>query len=198
MNTNGGATLVVQNDNKKINTNTTKVVSPKRVALPHINMVGYYQFVTFRTFDSLDDYLLRISNEDISTKLKQYKIDKYLDSSLKGNYLNDEVLDYLKSFFLSKDKTLYELVCFSIMPNHIHILFKQNKELSKIIQVLKGSSSMQINNMLNCKDRFWEKGYFDKVIRDEEHFITTYEYIKYNPIKANLKDFKSRFYGIYE
>ncbi len=197
MNINGGATSVEQNNNKKLLINTTKVISP-RVNLPHIDMIGYYQFVTFRTFDSLDDYILKISDEKMSTKLKQYKIDNYLDTSSKGCYLNKEILEYLNQFFLSRDKILYELVCFSIMPNHIHILFKQNGDLSKTMQQIKGGTSFEINKILDKKGRFWEKGYFDKIIRDEKHFITIYEYIKNNPLKANLKDFESRFYGIYE
>jgi len=169
----------------------------KKRNLPHIDMIGYYQFVTFRTHDSIDDFLKRISQENISTSIKQYKADEYLDKSQKGAYLNGEVLQWLKEFLISKDKILYDLVAFSIMPNHLHLLFKQKEELAKTIKIIKGSSAIEINKMLHHKGTLWEKGYFDKGIRDQKHFDTVYHYIANNALKANLVDAKERFYGIY-
>jgi REP element-mobilizing transposase RayT len=172
--------------------------SRKKVYLPHVDLDGYYQFVTFRTHDSIDDFLKRISDdESISVRLREYRIDEYLDNSSRGAYLNGQVLDYLRDFFISKDKSLYDLVAFAIMPNHVHILFKQQGSLSKTMQILKGSSSITINRLLNRKGKFWEVNYHDRAIRDENHFFTVYNYIENNPIKANLKDSRSRFYGIY-
>lgn len=197
MKTKGGGTLVPQED--ETNNNWTEVQSPSKckfLNLPHIDMIGYYQFVTFRTYDSIDDFLKRLSNEDISTNKKQYKIDNYLDNSFNGCYLNDNIVGYLKDFFINKHKDIYKLIAFCIMPNHIHLLFKQNIELDKIMKTLKGSSSNAINKLLGKKGKFWESGYYDKAIRDEKHFMITYEYIKNNPIKAGLD--KDRFYGIYE
>jgi REP element-mobilizing transposase RayT len=170
----------------------------KRKFLPHIDMIEHYQFVTFRTFDSIDEFVKKIRNSNTINKLKEYNIDKYIDNSKKGYYLNGEVLEYLKSFLKSKDKDIYDLVSFVIMPNHIHILFKQNIALSKIMQILKGSTSFKINKMLKRSGAFWEQNYYDKVIRDEKHFNLVYDYIKNNPIKVGLKDYENRFYTIYE
>jgi len=188
----GAATSVAENKSKH---NTTKVATPRN--LPHADLIGYYQFLTFRTHDSIDDFLTRLSSENISTSLKQYKADKYLDNSSKGAYLNGDVLAYLKEFLLEKDGDIYELVSFSVMPNHLHILFKQKMEIAKTVQKLKGASSAGINRILRKKGTFWEKGYFDKAIRDEKHFDTVYNYIKNNALKANLNDAEERFYGIY-
>jgi len=33
--------------------------------LPHIDTFNHYQFVTFRTYDSLDDYLKKIDSCDL-------------------------------------------------------------------------------------------------------------------------------------
>jgi len=84
------------------------------------------------------------------------------------------------------------------MPNHVHILFKEKRELSACMRILKGGSSYKINRLLNKKGNFWTKEYYDKFIRDEKHFEIVYNYIKNNPIKANLHDARERFYGIYE
>ena len=37
--------------------------------LPHIDLLGYYQFVTFRTFDSVDDFLKRYRKVDLSLEV---------------------------------------------------------------------------------------------------------------------------------
>jgi len=68
--------------------------------------------------------LKKLSDENIKTELKQYKMDRYTDSSLSGCYLNGELLEYLKNFFLKQNSLLYELVAFCIMPNHVHMLLK--------------------------------------------------------------------------
>ena len=92
--------------------------------LPHISLLEYYQFVTFRTHDSIDDFIRRTRDEDIPNNQIEYKIDNYLDNSFKGSYLNNEILEYLKDFFINKNNHLYDLVAFCVMPNHIHISHK--------------------------------------------------------------------------
>ena len=170
----------------------------KHTNLPHINLDGYYQFVTFRTRDSIDNYLKKLHDLDDSNHIKQYKIDNYLDNSKRGAFLNDEIINDIKKYFLSYNKKLYQLIALAIMPNHIHILFKQIDELSNIIRILKGGSANLINKRLNKKGKVWSSDYYDKLIRDEKHFYIVYEYIKNNPIKADLIDYEDRFYGIYE
>ena len=166
--------------------------------LPHIDLIDHYQFVTFRTYESIDHFLKRISEENISTSLKQYKADQYLDKSLHGAYLNGEVLQWLKAFLIEQNGTLYDLVALSIMPNHVHLLFKQKEPIDVTIKKIKAISAIAINKMLGKHGTFWEKGYFDKGIRDQKHFDTVYRYIAYNAVKADLADATDRFYSMYE
>ncbi len=152
--------------------------------LPHIDLVGYYQFVTFRTFDSVDEFMRKWDfSPAISNKEKQLKIDDYLDTSTNGAYLQGEVLEWLFAFLLSQDKKLYELVAFAIMNNHVHILFKPLESLGKVMQKIKGASAKKTNELLGKSGRFWADDYYDKAIRDERHFLAVYEYIKNNPLK---------------
>ena len=167
--------------------------------LPHIDAIGYYQFVTFRTYESLDDLIFGMRNKrEMGDKQKEYFIDQYSDRSKKGAYLNGDVMRFLKEYFIDKDGELYGLVAFCIMPNHVHIIFKQDRELPTIMQQIKGATAYRINKMLNKKGRFWEGSYYDTIVRDEKHFDTVYHYVKNNPLKAGLKDFKERFYSVYE
>jgi REP element-mobilizing transposase RayT len=146
----------------------------------------------------VDEYVKKLLELELENSLKQMQIDEYIDSSDKGCYLNNQVLESLKEYLLSKEDELYKVVCFAVMPNHVHMLIQQKENLSDIIRAIKGGSAYRINKILDRHGKLWEKDYYDRMIRSQKHFNTVYEYIRYNPFKANLYDAKDRFYGIYE
>ena len=168
--------------------------------LPHIDLSEYYQFITFRTHDSIDGFINKLVSQNMPNNKKQLAVDNYLDSSQNGAYLHDEVLVFLSDFFTRKDGGFYKLIAFSIMPNHVRLLVKPHKPLSCIMQSIKGSSSKVINEMLGKSGKFWASDYYDKAIRDEKHFVLVYKYIKNNPLKlpSATKASPPRFYGVYE
>ena len=174
--------------------------------LPHIDLLNHYQFVTFRTKGSTDDFLLKLYAQNKPNPEKQAAIDAYLDSSNQGAYLHGEALSQLKHFLCQKDGELYKLICFAIMPNHVHMLFKPLQSLSAVMQKIKGGSARLLNELMNRKGSFWAKDYYDKLIRDEKHFQTVYSYIQQNPMKLKENSAtrvappsgSERFYGIYE
>ena len=193
------------------NVDGTKALLPKRHShLPHIDLEGYCQFVTFRTFDSVDEFVRKWGfNSAIKNKETQLRIDEYLDTSTNGAYLQDDILGYLYDFLIAHDKKLYELSAFCVMNNHVHILFKPLESLSKVMQMLKGASAKKINELLGKNGKFWDDDYYDKAIRDEKHFWVVYEYIKNNPLKIGGAEAPlpsvggastplPRFYGIFE
>jgi len=169
-----------------------------RKNLHHYTEIESYQFITFRTQDSIDPYLQKISKiMELSVSERQMRIDKYCDKSNKGCHLNNELIQIVMDYLKELDPDFYLLITVSIMPNHIHLLIKQKQDLKVVMQQIKGSLAFKINNLLSRKGHFWEKSYFDKTIRDEKHFNIVYKYIENNAIKANLADRDSRFYGIY-
>ena len=165
--------------------------------LPHIDIAGHYQFITFRTKDSTDAFLKNIALQNKPNNQKQQDADNYLDSSLQGTYLNESVLVALSDFLISKDTLWYELIAFSIMPNHVHLLIKPNDKLALVMQKIKGGSSRVINTLMRRSGAFWANDYYDKSIRDEQHFAVIYQYIKNNPLKLPENN-DLRFFGIYE
>src|SRR6185312_4529588 len=80
------------------------------------------------------------------------------------------------------------------MPNHVHVLIKANSSLSKIIQSWKsftGKWALANNKKYNLgipkdAEAFWMPEYFDRFIRDEDHFNNAIKYILENPKNANL------------
>ena len=166
--------------------------------LPHIQCEGMLNFITFRTYDSIDEYIKRLSLSDINNKQKQYQIDQYLDNSQNGAYLHKEQIKIIKGILFEYDNVYYELYSFAIMPNHIHLLLLPKIKLSDILKQIKGKSAILLNNSLDKKGTFWAREYYDKVIRDENHLNIVMEYILNNPIKVNLDDSDIRVYSKYE
>jgi len=168
-------------------------------SLFHVNHPNAIQFVTFRTQESLS-YYLQHNNIDTtkSAAKQQFEMDKILDLSKEGAILNAEIIELLMQYLLSKNASLYNLIAVSIMPNHVHLMFEQLVPLTQIMQNIKGGSSLLINRHLGKKGILWDKSYYDKIVRTEEQFKITYEYIKNNAYKAELTDASQRFYGIYE
>lgn len=165
--------------------------------LKHIDLPEHYQFITFRTQDSVDSYVKKMQSQYSNAKEQQYAIDQYLDQSPNGAHLTGDVLVLLTDYLIDKGK-LYEMVAFAIMPNHVHLLIKPLKELSIVMQKIKGGSARLINQQMGRKGVFWAEEYYDKLIRDEQHFKSVYNYIKNNPLAlGDPKGSPPRFYGIY-
>ena len=167
--------------------------------LSHIDIKDHYQFITFRTQDSVDPYLIKLAGQNLPNGRKQLAIDTYLDKSQNGAYLTDDVLLFLSNYLRLKDAVLYELIAFCIMPNHVHLLIKPLCKLTRIMRLLKGGSAKIINEMMRQEGRFWAKDYYDKLIRDENHFTVVHQYIKNNSAAlCEAKASPPRFYSIYE
>jgi len=166
--------------------------------LPHIQVENMCNFITFRTFASIDEYLQRLNSLNLSTKEKQYKIDKYLDNSQNGAYFYDKILSKMKEILFEFDGLLYELIAFAIMPNHIHLVILPKTNLAIIMKNLKGKSGKLLNELLELNGSFWAREYYDKVIRDEKHLNQTIEYILNNPLKAGLEDSEYRVWNKFQ
>lgn len=86
------------------------------------------------------------------------------------------------------DGVTYRLIAWVIMPNHLHLLLEPIKgaKLADIMQRLKSYTSHEANRMLGRRGHFWNKEYFDRYIRDGNHFAKALRYIEMNPVKAGL------------
>jgi REP element-mobilizing transposase RayT len=171
----------------------------KRTYLPHKDVANHYQFITFRTHDSIDHFVKKIAQQNSRHSKQQLAIDQYLDQSDNGAYLKGEVLQLLSNYLRIKNGAIYDLCCFTIMPNHVHLLIKPLNKLATVMQQIKGGSAKLINEKMERKGRFWAREYYDKLIRDDKHFEVVYQYIKNNPVVLNeAKASSPRFYSIHE
>jgi len=176
--------------------------------LPHWEQTGACYFLTFRLADSIPATLLRewkaerdawmaLHPEPWSTEVeKEYhkrfssKTEAWLDSGYGDCLLsNPTARDCAERAMLHFDRNRYLLHAFVIMPNHVHALLSIHTEgdLSKTLHSWKSYSAKQINTRLNRSGSIWQRDYFDRLVRNEEHFANCVRYIRRNPEKARLR-----------
>ena len=164
----------------------------RRGYLPHFDGGEVTQFVTFRLHDSLPRKILNSlesefkGNDDLE---KQRRVEKYLDCGYGECFLkNPNIAEIVKSKLLAMHDKEFRLKAWMIMPNHVHLLLTPcaGNSLSRIMQSIKGSTARAANLLLERGGDFWMRDYFDRYIRDYEHFIKAFAYIENNPVKAGL------------
>ncbi|HLZ42886.1 MAG TPA: transposase [Candidatus Sulfotelmatobacter sp.] len=182
--------------------------------LPHWEKEGGTYFVTFRLADSLPKSVLeRIESErqaivrtanqlhrglslDERRKIQQLStpiIEQYLDSGAGACRLSEpcvakEIASALRHFHEKR----YRLFAWCIMPNHVHVVFKifPGHTLAEIVHSWKSFTAKSLNGIVGLRGRFWQREYYDHLIRDEAELERAMGYVAGNPEKAKLKDWK--------
>ena len=116
-------------------------------------------------------------------------IDQYEDAGIGECLLRDDrIAQIVQDTLLFNHQKKYELLCWCIMPNHVHTLIApvEGMSLSEIMYDWKSYTTHAINKALNRKGKLWMMEYFDRFIRDNDHFQKVVNYIHNNPVKAGL------------
>lgn len=201
-----------------------------RRRLPHILPSGRQFFVTFRLDGSLPKEVVeelrieRVAQEKLLLQSKEPRqrdqlrrlvqrrqfahIEKLLDQGTYGpTWLkNEHIAQIVYDEILLYDGTRYELICSTLMPNHVHMVVEnprlgpdadRNRVLSSrvrrypltdVVRLIKGATARTANERLGLEGRFWQHESFDYVVRDEEELKRIIVYILNNPIKAGLME----------
>jgi REP element-mobilizing transposase RayT len=180
-----------------------------RGRIPHWELdLGVY-FITFRLADSLPrearerliEKRMRLLPDDRSrmTPLERAArsarfaamLDRELDSSQGQCFLADPriaalVVDDLH--FYEKEK--YRLIAWSVVPNHVHVVMQlfRGRDLSSVLHSWKSHSANEANGLLGRKGRFWQREYYDHIVRDEREPQATVRYTVENPAEAGLQN----------
>ena len=164
--------------------------------LPHLHFNDGIYFITSRLYDPSNFYSLMASGnnetdskDEFNSHFEEY--DNYLHKMKSSiHYFDDfSVASILKNEFHNFDNREYELIAYTIMSNHFHLLFKllsRNSGISKILQKIKGRSAFLINKYLNRKGKLWQDESYDRWVRDDKELYFIIKYILENPVKAGL------------
>ena len=95
---------------------------------------------------------------------------------------------FLKKIRLSKDKYNLEIIAYCLMPNHFHLLIRQNSEtlISRWIQKVLNGYVQSFNKRNNRKGTLFEGSTKPRLINSVEYLENIIHYIHYNPVKAKL------------
>jgi REP element-mobilizing transposase RayT len=164
--------------------------------LPHFDGIEIPQFITIHLADSIPQKVIKRWKEELKWLkyeqeriLVQRRIEKYLDQGYGEALLkHTSVASMVQDSLLKFDGARYHLFAWVVMPNHVHSLMTrfENYELKDILHSLKSYTAHEANKMLHRRGQFWIEDYFDRYIRNQEHFRKTVQYIENNPVKARL------------
>lgn len=163
----------------------------QRGYLPHYDVPGVTQFVTFRLADALPvsrrgewEALLKIESE----RERRMELESYLDRGAGECWLaRPEIAAVAESALRYFDGARYRLQAWVVMPNHVHALVDiWQTPLAAVTQSWKRFIAREANKLLGREGTFWEREYWDTWIRDEEHRRKAVRYMETNPVKAHL------------
>ncbi len=197
--------------------------------LPHFVFDNSTYFITSRLTGSLPINIIRQLQtryeNDIKSlnSYKDIKMKKLKGQEIKESYFtnfdedlyklsngpywlsNDKIAKIVSDALHFKDKKVFDLIAYTIMPNHIHIIIKPTKDdliksneriydsnnipkypLGDIMKSFKGFTSRNCNKILNRSGPFWHHENYDHIIRDYNELIDKINYVLENPVKAGL------------
>jgi putative transposase len=177
--------------------------------LPHWQQEGAVYFVTFRLADAVPSNLLtqwagereawlKVHPEPWNKEIeREYHerfsgaIERWLDAGhgsclLRRRKCTEIVEETLRHF--EGERVI--MISSVVMPNHVHALFVQNPAwpLEKLIQSWKRFTAREINKLVERSGSLWQRDYFDRLVRDEKHFVNCVRYIRRNPEKAGISE----------
>lgn len=168
--------------------------------MPHFDGEAVTQSITFRLADSLPLHVLEgwkqeLAHQALPDSERQLElqklIERYLDQGIGARYLQEpHIADLVEKALYYFDGERYRLLSWVIMPNHIHLLMTPfaGHSLTEIMRSLKSYTAHEANKLLKRTGKFWFEDYFDRYIRNAEHYAAVVRYIENNPVKAGLCD----------
>lgn len=182
-----------------------RLVIPKTEAVGGWHQRGYFphfdgdcvtQHVSFHLADSMPQSVLDRWREELKHLEKtdadiefRTRIQNFLDAGHGNCWLRDDRLaEIVQNSLLHFDAEQYRLHAWCVMPNHVHALFTPapGYEMSRIVGDWKSVTAHRCSKLLGHSGRFWHKEFFDRYIRNEQHYRNALAYIENNPVKASL------------
>ncbi len=193
--------------------------------LPHYIVEGYAYFINARLHGSLPkkviDNLKQTYDRKVelisSIKNNAKKHEAYL--ALKWEYFtefdmelhthkkspvwlaNDSIAQLVKEALHYRDNKDFNLIAYTIMSNHIHLVifpflekiaseseYKNKYPLGGLLASFKKYTALKANKILNRSGAFWQHESYDHVVRDNDELLRIVKYVLNNPVKAGLVD----------
>lgn len=129
--------------------------------------IAYRRFINTLQFYNLVNIKLKFSKFDMLTiDHKQQLLDNY------------------------GDKKHVDIVCFSIMPTHIHLVVRQCRDngIFVVMRNLLNSYSRYFNTRFRRKGPLWDSHFNNILVADDDQLLHLTRYVHLNPVSAGLVD----------
>lgn len=186
--------------------------------LPHWEKDHAIYSVTFRLSDSVPQETLRewlIERDEIIARAADQKrpltrdermtlrtlysdsVERFLQHSHGACWMKREDIASIVAGslrFFENDR--YHLYAWCVMPNHVHVVVRPLGEhsLASILHSWKSFSAKKANALLGRTGAFWQKEYYDHIVRSREELLHAIEYVWENPEQACLQNWQWRWH----
>ena len=182
--------------------------------LPHWEKEGATYFITFRLAESLPKSILdgicseresivktaiqlkRNLSADETKKIQKLStrvVEQYLDNGAGACHLRrPEIANIVADALNHFDNKKYRLLAWCVMPNHVHVVVRllPGNKLADVVDSWKSFTAKQANDVLERRGIFWQREYYDRLIRDTQELERAIRYVAENPAKAGLHGWK--------
>ena len=180
-------------------------VAVTRHNLPHWGLDGVVVFVTFRLADSLPASILakwqderekwiELHPEPWSAETeREYaaifpnRMERWLDSGHGSCILaRQDCMAVVSRALEHFNGVRYRLHSYVVMPNHVHMLFDLPKrdELPRVMHSWKSYTAKELNRLTGTAGSVWMRDYYDRIVRNGEHYGQCVAYIRKNAFAA--------------
>ena len=104
-----------------------------------------------------------------------------------------EIADIVRNALHHRDGKAIDLLAYTIMPNHIHLVLsllstteQSQAPLESVMAAFKRYTATQSNRRLGRTGSFWQAESYDRAIRSQDELERTIRYVMNNPVKAGL------------
>jgi len=183
--------------------------------LPHYQPAGAEYWITMRLKGSLPRHLLEQFDKQYAYERnkRQSKAGKRAYERKKRRYIHrlldegnhgptwltrPEIAENVIAALHYRDEKEYELYAYTVMSNHLHLVFQHRSEkltfnrsekdypVTEILGNFKRYTSRQANKILGRTGAFWQHESYDHVIRNAVELERIILYTLNNPVHVNL------------
>jgi REP element-mobilizing transposase RayT len=182
--------------------------------LPHWEAEAGTYFVTFCLADSLPQSALEsiaFERKDILKRAEQQgreltpvecrrlaelsseRVEQCLDVGEGRCYLSrPDIAEIVAEALRHFDGQHYRLLAWCVMPNHVHVVFQtlRGYDLAEVLHSWKSFTGKKANSVLGRTGEFWQREYFDRLVRNAEELDRAVRYVVENPKKVGLTPWK--------
>ena len=92
----------------------------------------------------------------------------------------EEAINYYKDY-------KYEIICYCLMINHVHLMIKANCEpLCALMRRINSRYAKYFNEKYGCVGHLFQGRYYSEIMKDDIQLLVASRYVHLNPVKANI------------